>query len=73
MTVKEKLDVELAAFEELLRKRELWSSYLVNFCRSDKISNSEGIYNLWKEWALQTPPYKWVASAFIWRETLENK
>lgn len=73
MTKKEKINVAVAAFEELLEKNKLWSEYLINFSRSHKISNLDGIYSLWKKWALNTPPYKWVASAFIWRETPETK
>lgn len=70
---KTNLDEVLAKFEELLVNRNLWSRYMINFARSYQISNSEGIYTYWKKWALETPPYKWIAEAFIWRETLESR
>lgn len=73
MTKQEKFEVTVAAFEALLEKHELWSAYLINYSRSHQISNSEGIYNVWKEWALYMPPYKWVACAFVWSDTPETK
>lgn len=72
MTKKEKFNVTVAAFEALLEKNKLWSKYMANFRRSNKINNSGIIYISWKEWASKTHPHKWLASAFIWEETPEN-
>lgn len=72
MTKQEKLDVTVEAFEAVLEQRKLRSAYLINFGKSYQISNLEKIYTLWKEWTLHTPPYQWVASAFIWEGTPER-
>lgn len=73
MANQEKFNVTVAAFEALLKKNELRSAYLINFSKSHQISNSEGIYNVWKEWALKYPPCKWVACAFFWSGTPETQ
>lgn len=67
------INVVVAAFEALLEKNKLWSRYLINFSQSYHLSNSENIYSSWKEWALLTPPYRWVSDAFFWKETIETR
>lgn len=69
MTEKEKFNVAVAAFEALLGKNKLWEAYLMNFSKCELKGDSQEIYTNWKNWALLTPPYQWVAGAFIWDET----
>lgn len=69
MTKKEKFNVAVAAFEELLGKHQLWEEYLTTFNLRRLGGTSQDIYADWKEWASSTPKYQWCQSAFIWEHT----
>lgn len=69
MKQEEKFEIAVAAFEALLGKNKLWEEYLLNFNKYNPHGHSEGIYTNWKQWAVNIPPYRWIASAFIWEDT----
>lgn len=72
MKQKEKFEVAVAAFEELLSKYQLWEEYLSAFNQRRPGGVSTEIYTDWKEWASITPKHQWLCSAFIWENTRQK-
>lgn len=71
--VQSEFDVTVAAFEALIRRSELWEEFLIYFNRSNPDRNLGEPYASWREWAFQTPPFQWVASAFLWDTTPQGR
>lgn len=69
MSKQEKFDVTVAAFEALLKERNLREEYFVTLNLRKFGGTSKEIYTDWKKWALQTQPYGWIECAFVWENT----
>lgn len=66
-------EVILAAFEELLQRKNLWAEFLFYFDMSNPDYSLGEPYASWREWAFQTTPSQWVASAFFWDTTFQGR